>query len=132
MITATRKYKQKALTKQYDKKIMDGVVRGVWRYFTLPSYQVHLELIVASRTDPKLAEHIERHNRNAERVVPDLFKKLFPIMMDDDEKLELIFDLLFFTLRGMSISYIHYHQRLRIEKTLQHLADDCLKIIRVS
>lgn len=136
MLEATQKYRGKDnLTPDNlatnATEIMDGVVRAVWKYFTLSSYQVHLELISASRTDPKLAEHIERLNKNAERVVPKLFKQIFPLIPNDDDKLELVFDLLFFTLRGMSVSYIHHHHRSRIEKTLQHLAEDCLKIIQL-
>jgi AcrR family transcriptional regulator len=131
MLDATKKYRGKVGVAEDAPAIMNDVVRGVWAYFTLPSYQVHLDLIVASRTDQKMAELIERLNKNAECVVPKLFKKIFPLIPDNNDKLELVFDLLFFTLRGMSISYIHHHQQLRIEQTLQHLAEDCLKIIHL-
>lgn len=109
--------------------LISRVARGVWAYFTLPTYYVHLELIMASRTDSKLAELIERLNREAEQVVPSLFKNLFPEVAKSEHVSQLVFDLLFFTLRGMSISYIHLNKSDRIESMLDFLVDDCMRLV---
>ncbi|MCB1668973.1 MAG: TetR/AcrR family transcriptional regulator [Pseudomonadales bacterium] len=133
MAQATESYQQVSGrdSKRQD-ELMRHIVRGFWKYFTLPSYYVHLDLIVASRTDPKLAAHIEYLNREAEKVVPQIFKQFLSIFKKSDKTAELVFDLLFFTLRGMSISYVNNRKHLRVENMLDHLAHDCLNLINTN
>ena len=109
--------------------LITQVVEALWKHFTAPAYYARLELILSSRTEPKLAALLERLNKDAERSAPIFFKELMPQLGKSERTAELVFDLLFFTLRGMSVSYINHHKRIRIEQTLEHLVDSCLRLI---
>ena len=107
---------------------MSNVVRALWKYYTLPCYYAHLELITASRTDLELAQVLMALNQDAEKVVPEFFRAMFPHWSASEENLTLTFDLLISTLRGMSVSYMNIRKTARIENMLNHLVEVCLDI----
>ena len=107
---------------------MNNVVRALWKYYTLPCYYAHLELITASRTDLELAQVLVSLNQDAEKVVPQFFRAMFPHWSSSEENITLTFDLLISTLRGMSVSYMNIRKTSRIENMLNHLVEICLDI----
>jgi len=107
---------------------LEQTVRALWKYFNLPSYRAHTELYVAARTNHELAASMEPLERQYESEIPKIIRTLFPVWAQMEEARELLSDLLLFTLKGMSMSYMHYHKQERLQNLLEHLVDDCVSV----
>jgi len=111
---------------------LEQTVRALWKYFNLPSYKAHVELYVAARTDVELAAVMEPLEREYEAEIPRIIRSLFPVWEQMEEARELLSDLLLFTLKGMSTSYMYHHRKERLENMLNHLVDDCVNVYESS
>ena len=111
---------------------LEQTVRALWKYFNLPSYKAHIELYVAARTNHELAAVMEPLERQYEAEIPKIIRNLFPVWEQLEEARELLSDLLLFTLKGMSTSYMYHHKKERLENMLNHLVDDCVSVYESS
>jgi len=107
---------------------LEQTVGALWKYSNLPSYKAHIELYVAARTNKELAAVMEPLERKYEAEIPKIIRNLFPVWEQMEEARELLSDLLLFTLKGMSTSYMYHHKTERLKNLLSHLVDDCMSV----
>jgi AcrR family transcriptional regulator len=114
------------------RKGLERTVKALWKYFNLPSHHAHNELYIASRTDKELADVMEPLDRKYEKDIPEKIRNQFPVWKEMEDTRELLNDLIFFTLKGMSMSYMHRHKKKRVDNLLEHLVDDCMSVYKSS
>jgi len=114
------------------RKGLERTVNALWAYFNLPSHHAHNELYIASRTDQELARVMEPLDREYEKEIPEKIRTQFPVWKKMEDTRELLNDLIFFTLKGMSLSYMHRHKKKRVQNLIEHLVDDCMSVYRSS
>jgi len=111
------------------KKVWRRGIYAYWEYFNLPSHTAYHELTVAARSDAELAALLKPVHKTFETRMSRTFDVLFPTPSERAAKArELISDLLYCNLQGLSVSYLQPYNKQRVKILLDHLADDTFRI----
>jgi len=108
--------------------VVKKAIRATWKYFNLPSFFAYHELLVASRTNPELAEIFHSQQRAFEQQFLETLKTIFPLWVDKGPALELGSDVVFLTMQGMATSFMRYHKKERVEHVLEYLEKQVIDI----
>jgi len=97
-------------------------------YYSLPSFAAVHELLLAARTDKRLARTVQRAQRLLNDGIAPIILRVFPFWSDKSPQLVLVLaDLIHFTFRGVAMSHMDDLDSTRIaklENLLAHIAHD--------
>lgn len=76
------------------------------RFYALPSFEAVHELLLAARTDKKLAKIVRRCQQAVNDGIPPIILRLYPFWAKKSETMVLMADLIHFTFRGVNMSHM--------------------------
>ncbi len=107
----------------------EGIL-GIWKYLNQPSFTAYQELFVAARTDAELAKLMEPMQKRFEKEFYSAQESLWTKGDWEEGQMQLVSDLVNFTLRGLVGSYVHSRKRARFDAIVEHLTDECYRMYR--
>ncbi|AMN47578.1 hypothetical protein ACG33_10805 [Steroidobacter denitrificans] len=97
-------------------------------YYSLPSFAAVHELLLAARTNKKLAKTVQRAQRLLNDGIAPIVLRVFPFWTDKSPQLVVVLtDLIHFAFRGLAMSHMDDLDSTRIanlENLLAHIAHD--------
>jgi AcrR family transcriptional regulator len=76
------------------------------RFYSLPSFEAGHELLLAARTDKKLAKVVRQSQKTVNDGIPRIILRLYPAWAKKSDVMLLMADLVHFTFRGVAMSHM--------------------------
>jgi AcrR family transcriptional regulator len=116
-----------------DDDLAGQVVDALWRIFSGPTFYAWLELLVAARTDPDLAEKVNAIAERFQASVDQSFRAIFQIPADEYQEIAIAPRFTFLLLEGMALERIRKQSPKmegRMLKALKALAPEGIAATR--
>lgn len=97
------------------------------RFYALPSFEAGHELLLAARTDRKLAKVVHQCQQIVNDGIPPIIQRLYPYWGKKSEIMLLMADLVHFTFRGVAMSHmddLEPERLTNLKKILARIAYD--------
>lgn len=108
--------------------LVETAIDTLWQIMSGPTFYAWLEILVASRTDAVLREHVEQLARQSDEQIAQIFEDVFQPPQDIRELFEVAGTMVFGMMTGLAAERIVYEDEPRIDASIAMLK----RVLRVA